>query len=645
MRRSSVLSNVARALAVAGTLAVAPTAASLLVAQVPDTTRPKPPPRPPAPDTALTQPSAADSARILGIDTLRPRGDSLRRAVPDSSKLQRYLAALAQARIKVLAPAPVEPLGPQPAHSRIVLDRDSLDWAGAATLGDLLTRVPGVYLWRGGWTGAPESPNYQGRGATSTEYYLDGLPYIPAGVDSVGVDVSLFPLSFLDRVEIERWPGLLRVYLFTRNHDRLAARTRVGFARGTNDFARYQGTLERRYRSGFGFFLGAENLTVPSIAGIRSKYANTPIFVQGSWLPSPRWGVLYQVLRARPDRDPFVSPTSGDTLARGIESGNRTDVQLRGMWRRDTSGLGPRADLLLGRMTAGDSVTPSQRVHQAGVVASYRWPTSALGASVFWRSRWTSLDLRGTGAWTPIGPLTVSGEAGYQRHDGGRSSQWLAGRAGLALPGGFSVTGSGRVGSVVAAPALLTDAAQTIRDFQGMIGWDQPWISVEAGYSRTAAWRPLAYQPFAVVPALAAVPTTEWVTLSGRLRPLSWVTLDGWYSNPTKGTPTGLPPRHMLGAGTIQTRFQRLFPSGILNVKLRLAVEHWDNGIIGLDANGAPIALASATYLRSLVQIAFGSLQLYWDRANLQLESNPYVPGLPIVGRPSEFGLRWQFSN
>ena len=49
------------------------------------------------------------------------------------------------------------------------------------TVGDLLTQVPGVYLWRGGFIGRPEPVNYQARGASSAEYYLDGLPYVAAG--------------------------------------------------------------------------------------------------------------------------------------------------------------------------------------------------------------------------------------------------------------------------------------------------------------------------------------------------------------------------------------------------------------------------------------------------------------------------------
>lgn len=603
-----------------------------VAAQVVDTTRPQRPP-----DSLITP---------LG-DTLRPAPtaeDSARRAAADSSPLKRYLALQERTKVKVLAPARLGPEGPAPARSRIVFTRDSLDWSGAATVGDLLARVPGLYLWRGGWLGQPELPNFQGRGATSVEYYFDGLPYVPAGVDSVGVDPSILSLGIFDRVEIERWPGFLRVWLYTPNYDRLAPRSRVGFARGSRDFARYRGSLEKRTRSGPGFALEGENVTVPTVAGVRSKYANTLLFAQGSYLPSPHWGVLYQVLRSRPDRDPTID-AAGDTLSRGITRGNRTDVQLRGMWRHDTTGLGARADLLLGRITAGDSLTPSQRVHQVGLVGSYRWPTASLGASAFYRTRWTSLDLRANGGWQPRAGFTLAGEAGYQRHDGGRSSDWLGARAGIELPYGFHASGSARVGSIVAAPALLSDAAQAVRDWQGSVGWERSWGAVEATYSRTSAWLPLAYQQFPVVPAIAPSSATEWITLGGRLTPLSWITVEGWYSNPRGAVPEGVPPRHVYGAGTIRTHLSRIFPSRILDIKLRLGVEHWDNGVIGNDAFGNPMLLPRATYLRSLVEIAFGSLQFYWDRSNLTLEAAPYVPGLPIVGRPSEIGIRWTFAN
>ena len=566
-----------------------------------------------------------------------------RKARVDSGPAQRYLALEKLKETKVLAPAPLDAPGPAPPLARLVFDRDSIDWAQASSLADLLQRVPGVYLWRGGWTGQPEFPNFQAQGATSVEYWIDGLPYLPAGTDSVGVDPSIFSLSILDRVEIERWPGLLRVRMYTRNLDRLAPRSRIAVSRGAADFARYQASLELKSRSGLGFMVAGDNLSVPAVQDIRSKYSNTVFLLQGTYLPSPRWGLLVQGLRSRPDRGPTLA--ASDTLSRGLPGEHRMDWLVRAMWRADTSGFGPRADLVFARTTASDSVTPNQTINSVGLVASLRRPTYSFGGFAFYRSRWTTADLRATAGWSPFGAVALSAEGGYQRHDGGRTSHWAGIRGGVRLPLGLEASASLRAGKVVAAPALLTDEAQTIRDWQLAAGWERSWFALEGGFAHTAAYRPLAYQPYAQIPVISASGATDWLTGRVRLTPLPWISFEGWVSNPRKPTPEGLPPRHMLGSGTIRSKLLRVFPSGTLDVELRLAVEHWSDGVLGRDPFGNPVTLPSATYFRSLVQVALGSFQFYWDRANLTAKEDPYVPGLPIVGRPSEFGVRWTFAN
>ena len=127
---------------------------------------------------ALSRPAAPLAAQIL--DTL---SDSLPEDTVD------YTARFLEAQENVGLRVPVMPApgvsGPRPALTRIVFNRDSIEWGHASTVGDLLLQVPGVYLWRGGFLGRPEPVNYQGRGSTSVEYFLDGVPYRPAGVDSV----------------------------------------------------------------------------------------------------------------------------------------------------------------------------------------------------------------------------------------------------------------------------------------------------------------------------------------------------------------------------------------------------------------------------------------------------------------------------
>ena len=344
---------------------------------------------------------SSGSAQILD-DTLAP--DSLAEDTVDYTA--KFLEAQGQVGLRVPVLERLQPPGPHSPFTRTVFTRDSIEWGHAQTVGDLLTQVPGVYLWRGGFIGRPEPVNYQARGASSAEYYLDGLPYVAAGVDSVAVDPALFSISFLERIEVERWPGLLRIYLVTRRHDRIAPRSRIAIARGDGDFARYEGELERRYQSGLGFALAGDYLNSPTASGSSSTYSNTQAFLQASYVPAGKVGVQAQLLRSAPDRRPFVvnGPLGTDTIGPGFDA-KRTDAQLRLSWRGTDEGLGPRADLLYGR-TGWDGAGIEQQVEQIGGALAYRASTFAVGASAYHRTRRTGRRNRScvlrSGAGAPL---------------------------------------------------------------------------------------------------------------------------------------------------------------------------------------------------------------------------------------------------
>jgi hypothetical protein len=583
---------------------------------------------------------SSGSAQILD-DTLAP--DSLAEDTVDYTA--KFLEAQGQVGLRVPVLERVQPPGPHSPFTRTVFTRDSIEWGHAQTVGDLLTQVPGVYLWRGGFIGRPEPVNYQARGASSAEYYLDGLPYVAAGVDSVAVDPALFSISFLERIEVERWPGLLRIYLVTRRHDRIAPRSRIAIARGDGDFARYEGELERRYQSGLGFALAGDYLNSPTASGSSSTYSNTQVFLQGSYVPAGKVGVQYQLLRSAPDRRPFVvdGPLGADTIGRGFDA-KRTDAQLRLSWRGTDEGLGPRADLLYGR-TGWDGAGIEQQVNQIGGALAYRAPTFAVGASAYHRTRWTALDVRGTLGWNPVPPFTASAEAVHQHHYGGRSSDFVSLSAGLQPIRGVALTGSARLGKLVAAPAITADTAQDISDYEAAIGFERARLGLRLALSHTAAFSPFGYAEFPLVSSIAPVPETEWVTAAARIAPLRWFTLEGWYSDPRDVTPEGLPPTHSLAAATIRSKFLRQFPSGIFDLKLRLSVESWGTGVIGRASDGTPIRLGGATFYRSLLQIQLQSFSIYWDRGNLNASELTFVPGFELPAYGTVFGVRWDFLN
>ncbi|MEP6589636.1 MAG: TonB-dependent receptor plug domain-containing protein [Gemmatimonadota bacterium] len=588
--------------------------------------------------------SAQDPVRVP-VDSL---ADSLRVAADTISASDRRMQDDLKQHVQ-LRPLPMSgTLELLPPGARRVFTRDSIDWAPAQTLADLLAQVDGVFVQRGGWLGRAELPNYQARGAASVEYYLDGVPYLAVGPDSAAVDPSTFALSLLDRVEVERGPGLLRVFLFTRRHDRLAPRTRIGVAAGDRGITRYLGAFERRYPNGFGLSLGADYFGVNAPTGGSGESNATNIWAQIGWVPTAQFGVQAQLLAQVIDRGALLSGgvegAAGDTISPFVK-GTRTDLQLRGSWHQRDDGLGPRVDLFAVR-TRWSSDSLSQDIGHLGGTAGWRRPTWSAQLSAWHHTEWTPLDARLSVGWAPLSRVSASIAAVKQHHAGDRRSSWREGRVGVRLPYGVSLTGVARDGRRVEAPALADAPEQRFTDVQGLAAVEWRRLGVEAGYSRNDGWTPVAFRQFLLVPGLGALPKTEWLTVRGRLSPLSWLTLETHLEHPLKGVlPDGQPPRHAYSTATIQSRFLRNFPSGIFGLKVQGVVESWSPGVIGRDAEGAPIALPGASFVRGLVQFKIGPFFAYYDRVNFRSTKAGFVPGYPYLGLGSTFGVRWEFAN
>ncbi|MEZ4411867.1 MAG: hypothetical protein R2910_02615 [Gemmatimonadales bacterium] len=230
-------------------------------------------------------------------------------------------------------------------------------------------------------------------------------------------------------------------------------------------------------------------------------------------------------------------------------------------------------------------------------------------------------------------------------YDNSRSSEWVGARAGLQLPYGFDLSGSARLGKVVAAPAIETSQAQDISDLTATLGWQRSWLSLTADVSRTSGFQGLAPQPYLNVPGLAPAASTTWLSLGGRLAPIPWIILESRYSNPTSAAPNGNPPTHSLTTATIRSKFFRTFKSASFDLKAQVGVESWGDGVIGLDATSAPIRLPGATFLRAYLELELGSFQFYYDRMNLAGTQQTYVPGYVIPPYGSTYGVRWSFVN
>lgn len=602
-------------------------------------------------------------------DSLPARADSVKPADPiakrdslvaDSLRALRDSVTRDYIRLqdRVTTRVPVAPRlggdGPLPAGGRLLFTRDSLNWLDAETVGDLLRHVPGAYVWRGGWLGRAEYGNFRGRGAASVEYTLDGVPFVAAGIDSVGVDGSLFPLSLFERVEIETLPGLVKVHLYTLQNDRLAARSHIDLGTGSAGLTRFSAALEQNNRKGVQLTLAADYLNSAFGVGNGATFRNTAILARLGWVPTPRYGIQLQYLRNRPRRPPYADLSS----SAGVDTGyayRRSDTQLRAFWRAREDGYGAGLDLIgartLVRDTLADSLqaaTPGleQSIYSLGLIAGVRSPTSYLTASATAQSRWTSLDAEGRAGLTAGGRLTLAADARYLRHDGGRTSAWVGGRASLLVVPGLTLTGSARVGRAVAAPSVLSDTAQTLREFEGgAILAPASWLTLYGSVTRTAAWTPPRFQPFADIVAIGDVPATTWVTGGARLAPFGWLTLESWASTPAQGSPVGQPPRHAVSTGTIRSKFLRTFPSGIFDLKLQAGVEYFDVGVLGIASTGGLVSTSRTAHVFTQVELQLSSFTFYFHQNNTGNQLVEYVPGFRIPRYANSFGIRWGFTN
>jgi len=587
--------------------------------------------------TAQIPDPVADSIRADSIRT-----DSLRRA--DKAEYdERFLVERAKGDVRL----PVHPRlgegGPMAEGLRMVFTRDSVVWTQAQTLGDVLAQVPGVYLWRGGWTGAAELPNYRARGAASVEYYLDGVPYQPLGPDSLSVDPASFGLSLLDRIEVERWPGQLRVLLFTRRHDRLSAHSLIGLSRGTNSSARFQAELDARGRSGVMFGLGADYFNSGVTPGQSGDFfRNTPLWLQFGYTPSARRGVTLQLMRGSPRR---LSATQGGENAPDALDGKRSDWLLRGYLRQRDDGLGAGADLFAG-LSSWDGNDVSQSSARVGGSVSLRNTTAGASLTAMYQSLWTPLDVRARVGWTPSRAIALNGEGAVQLHDGSRTAAWVGGSGSLTVLGHVQLQGSVRAGQVVALPSVLTDEAQSVLDAEGSLGWESRVFGAHVGVARTDGYRTPAYSTFSpIVASIAAAPATNWFTARGRFVPFNWLAVDGWYETPLTTAPEGRPVDHLLGTASIRSKFLRTFKSGVFDLKASIGFERFGVGVMGTNAGGAVVNQVAQNYVRYRIQLGIQSFTLFFEQYNTMGQVTGYVPGLPIQTGAQSFGARWGFVN
>ena len=546
-------------------------------------------------------------------------------------------------------PAAILP-GPLPLGARYSFPLDSLVFTNAATLSDLLLHVPGVYVARGGFYGAPEVVLYGGRGGQGIEIYWDGMPYLPMGRDSVLLDPARISLAMLERVDVVVLPATLRVYLVSMRPRSTVPVSEVRIQTGDYSIADYRGGFHKRWRSGAGLSIGADWNAIAGVPGTPTTAFNSvDLWLKGEYVPNDRGGISYQILTSTWERKALAGVVDH-------RKEKRQDRLLRFFLaaRPDSVGPGPRIDGTIASTTVlGDSAVADRTVAAARLALSDTWHRASASVAMTSGGFQRSWGLEGQAAWMPLPFLTLAADARHTAYTLGRVGERAHLSAGLRLPFGFSAHGDLAAGKDLDAPALQADTAQRATDVAGAVRWDGRFASLELGGVRRDPFSPMGFAAGLVgrdsINGLGATPRSNYVTVRGAVRPLPGLTLSGWYFNPLAGGGDFEPPYHGRLSVTFYSKFWRHFRSGAFALRAEYAFESWSGGLGGVHrdslGNASQLPLPGATFSEFNVQLQIVGVTAFWLQRNSRFFHGGYVHGLDYPRRAQFFGVRWIFTN
>ncbi len=571
--------------------------------------------------------------RLAGQDSLLPQPDSI--ASPEDRPL---------VRVEIATVRPQVPIGPLGVGTRYTFTRDSLYWSNAATLSDLLSGIPGVYVARGGFLGLPEYVVYGGRGARSVEVYWDGFVLEPLGSDSIFADPARIPLTLIRRIDVEVLPSTLRVYLVSERHETLESRSLVRVRSGDFGTGAYAGLFQKRWTSGFGIDLGGDFVSTDGASGPNRTDQTFDVWAKLTWVPRAGTGAVYQIRRQAQDRDPVL--TSAGDVGIAARNGTRTDSFLQIFTSGPDPTRGVSAMLGLGASAwTNDSVTGEQHFRQAFGRLRFSRPTLNLEVTGLVADDRILGDAGARVGWIPVRGIALSGEGRIRRHSNQRSSREARGTASLYW-GPATLVGELALYDHVEAPVIPDDTSQSGTDRGVHFHLRSRPLSGRIGIVRRDAFTPRPFPDLTpVLPAAGTSTQATYLITSVKFQPVSALILDGWYSNPVRGSAAFQPPSHGRAQFTFRSKFWRSFRSGVFDLKVQLAMESWSRGRAGSDAAGLPIELRGVTFYEAFLQVQLVGFTLFWDLRNAYNAREQYVPGLAYPRNAQTFGVRWTFYN
>lgn len=548
----------------------------------------------------------------------------------------------------VLPIPPLElPPGPLSPGSRLVFTRDSILWTNGYTLADLLLEVPGTYVARTGFVGQPTPVFYGGRGAAGIEILYDGQPMTPLGPDSVGVDPGRISLIGLRRVEVERHPAFLRVYLVSERHELPGARSLLRIVNGDFRSAGYAGLFQYRWMNGIGLDVSADYLNGKGGQGETRNATWFDLRAAADWTPSPLVSAAFQLRSLTLDRAATAGPPGFDIPGRD-DARRETLFRLVASTRPHRQGVSFEAGLHSVSWRA-DSASADTVLGERSVTAGFlglrvagTHATADIQARV--ADFHTTAETQLRAGWMPFGWLTLSGGGRWAAHRGGRTSRGAD--ASVALHGGaFALVGDVRWADAVASPVFADDTAQTTLDLGARAGFASRRLTVHAGLERRDAFQAPPFAEIRGWPLFPAAPEATFFVGDATVR-LGPLALSGWYANPVSGVaPAFEPPSHSRAALTFRSTFLRTFRSGAFDLKVQIAVEAWGDGSAGVDASGAPLLLPGTSVGEAFLQVELVSFHAFYSLKNALRSREGYVPEFEYPRNRQTFGVKWLFRH
>ncbi|HEX2094809.1 MAG TPA: TonB-dependent receptor plug domain-containing protein [Longimicrobiaceae bacterium] len=605
-------------------------------------------------------------------DTLRPeQGDSVRLRVPAGEPPADTVRTPQQDTVPAdsLLPAPHLPAYPRPDTAGTwrgswVWGREALARFHGISLLDLLARIPGVLITRGGGYGQPVAVSPFGAGGGRTRVFLDGWEVDPLG--SATLDLQEVSLTELEEIRVERRLDELRIEVlpFRIQDRRPFSQVEMGVGDPAIRFLRtlYSDAVGERNVVTIGFDItDTERLrqqgpfSVSNIAarwsyrlsgrtGVQLEYRQTEVERADTAFPeSAERGMLVLRGRMNPARGLFLDAMLGQSW-RDPESEDR--LRFRG----GTTQLGLRA-LLRGR--AG-WVEGSARLREV-TDQVYAAPTSDLTVRAGSRSI-PGLELEGSARTAGL-----AGEAGTELQGSVRLGPFAGASLFASVAAGSRGAGMILRDSVVltAHPPFLArqieldtvpvfgSASSSLDGLRVGAEWSRGGALVGASLLRHDLDR---FVPFGLGFGgdTAVTETTEATGFEAYLSvPFlrRIFLLEGWY---TRWTDIGGRPFLPEDQGRAALEFHNLYYTGNLEPTFRVEVVRRGPALIPTAATlpGFPSPSRAYTMVNAFVQVRVIDVRAFVLVENaFNLRTAEEIPGRFLPPARAVYGVRWFFRN